>query len=135
MSSGQGVNWSRCELIISGLSHRKIGSSQKMMNYDILYGKIGVYPMGGLGPKGSSCPAEPSMGFHTKPPSCYKPPQEDANLPSFHPFQQFQQCSTRFYAVVYFRRSTSFPFFHLTKNVQSGILTRWKKGKTVRRLK
>ena len=27
-----------------------------MMKYDILYGKIGVYPMGGLGPKGSSCP-------------------------------------------------------------------------------
>ena len=50
MSSGQGVNWSRCEFIISGLSHRKLGSSQKMMNYDILYGKIGGYPVGGSGP-------------------------------------------------------------------------------------
>ena len=46
----QGENWSRCEFIISGLSHRKIGSSQKMMNYDILYSKIRVYPVGGSGP-------------------------------------------------------------------------------------
>ena len=46
----QGVNWSRCEFIISRLSHRKIGSSPKMMNYDILYCKIGVYPVGGSGP-------------------------------------------------------------------------------------
>ena len=40
---------------ISGSPPKILVCQQKLMNFDVLYGKIGFYPVGGSGPKGSSC--------------------------------------------------------------------------------